>query len=72
MTSNLAMASLATMDLSGILGATDTFWRFMGEMSGAEATPERLGLLMAGSTEAVPVSPAAGTAATGQPPAGTR
>ena len=58
MTSNLAMASLATMDLSGILGATDTFWRFMGEMSGVLA----LGMGALGSAIGIGV---AGQAAAG-------
>jgi len=38
--------------------------RVMGEMSGAEATPERLGLMMAGSTEAQPTAQEGGVGGT--------
>ncbi len=68
---------LVSADLNEIMSLSDRIivmfeGRVMGEMSGAEATPERLGLLMAGSTESAPVSRPPGTSSTGQPPAGTR
>jgi len=49
---------LVSADLNEVMSLSDRIivmfeGRVMGEMSGAEATPERLGLLMAGSTDGV-------------------
>ena len=57
MASDLALACLATMDLSGTLAATDSFWRFMGEMGdvlalGMAALGSAIGIGLAGQAAA--------------------
>jgi len=58
MTSDLAVRSMvAFVDMSGLLAATDTFWRFMGQMSdvltlGLAALGSAIGIGMAGQAAA--------------------